>query len=153
MSVEHTPQRNTPYKLDHTSRKKLLIDWTSVKEDEERSQEKSPVISRLKKKIQKNRKNEVSSCQIFYLIFITNIWPSRLIESQEPQQNSQSLFDDSESEHEIEIKTEPVQIEKPNTKKSPEPIDFRELVDDNLEQQKRSKTWFKLSLQIYSEIL
>ena len=71
MSVEHTPQRNTPYKLDHTSRKKLLIDWTSVKEDEERSQEKSPVISRLKKKIQKNRKNEVSSCQIFYLIFLT----------------------------------------------------------------------------------
>ena len=64
-----------------------------------------------------------------------------LTESQEPQGNSQSLFDDSESEHEIEVKSEPVHYEKP--KKSPEATDFRELVDDE-QQHRKSKTWFKL---------
>ena len=59
MSVEDTPQRKNPYKLDNTARKKILIDWTSVKEDGV-SQEKSPILSRLKKKMQKSRQNEVS---------------------------------------------------------------------------------------------
>ena len=63
MSVEDTPQRKNPYKLDNTARKKILIDWTSVKEDGV-SQEKSPILSRLKKKMQKSRQNEVSRSQI-----------------------------------------------------------------------------------------